>query len=175
MVGANPHPVMTGLDPLKARVNYLVGDKAHFHPNVETYARVKIANVYPGVDIIHYGSHDTLEYDIVAAPGADTSKIKFSIEGAAKTTTDKNGNIVIATRAGTVMMRKPIIYQQRADGSRIPVDGGFVLAKDGTVENHIPRRDVAVRIASYDHSRQLVIDPACNPRLLQLPRRQRRQ
>src|SRR5208283_2157891 len=36
---------------------------------------------------------------------------------------------------------------------------GFVLAKDGTVENHIPRRDVAIRIASYDHTRQLVIDP----------------
>src|SRR5271154_5219725 len=159
MVGANPHPTMTGLDPLKARVNYLVGDKANFHPNVETYARVKIANVYPGVDIIHYGSHNTLEYDIVAAPGADTSKIKFSIEGAAKTTTDKDGNILIATAAGVVIMRQPVIYQQRADGSRIPVDGGFVLAKDGTVENHIPRRDVAVRIAAYDHSRQLVIDP----------------
>src|SRR5208283_3591580 len=159
MVGANPHPTMTGLDPLRARVNYLVGDKANFHPNVETYARVKIANVYPGVDIIHYGSHDTLEYDIVAAPGADTSKIKFSIEGAAKTSTDKDGNILIATAAGVVMMRQPVIYQQRADGSRIPVDGGFVLAKDGTVENHIPRRDVAIRIASYDHTRQLVIDP----------------
>ena len=98
--------------------------------------------MYPGVDIIHYGSHNTLEYDIVAAPGADTSKIKFSIEGAAKTTTDKDGNIVIATGAGMVVMRKPVIYQQRADGSRIPVDGGFELAKDGTVENHIPRRDV---------------------------------
>src|SRR5277367_3241630 len=159
MVGANPHPAMTGLDPLPARVNYLVGDKANFHPNVETYARVKIANVYPGVDIIHYGSHDTLEYDIVAAPGADTSKIKYSIEGAAKTTTDKDGNIFIATGAGMVVMRKPVIYQQRADGSRVAVDGGFVLAKDGTVENHIPRRDVAIRIASYDHSRQLVIDP----------------
>ncbi len=92
-------------------------------------------------------------------PGADTSKIKFSIEGAAKTTTDKDGNIFIATGSGMVVMRKPVIYQQRADGSRIPVDGGFVLAKDGTVENHILRRDVAVRLASYDHSRQLVIDP----------------
>src|SRR5277367_5466716 len=159
MVGANPHPAMTGMDPLPARVNYLVGDKTSFHPNVETYARVKIANVYPGVDIIHYGTHDTLEYDIVAAPGADTSKIEFSIEGAGKTTTDKDGNIFIATGAGMVVMRKPVIYQQRADGSRVAVDGGFVLAKDGTVENHIPRRDVAIRIASYDHSRQLVIDP----------------
>ena len=92
-------------------------------------------------------------------PGPTPSKIKFSIEGAAKTTTDKDGNIFIATGAGMVMMRQPVIYQQRADGSRVSVDGGFVLAKDGTVENHIPRRDVAIRIASYDHSRQLVIDP----------------
>ena len=56
MVGANPHPKMTGLDPLPGHVNYLVGDEKNFHRDVETFARVKIANVYPGVDIIHYGS-----------------------------------------------------------------------------------------------------------------------
>jgi hypothetical protein len=159
MLGANPHPAITGLDPLPGRVNYLVGDKANFHTDIPTYARVKAANVYPGVDIINYGSHDSLEYDIVAAPGADTSKIRFAIEGPAKTSTDADGNILIATTAGVVVMRKPVIYQQNADGSRAPVAGSFELSRNGTVEHRVPRREVAIRLAAYDHSRTLVIDP----------------
>src|SRR5215469_9321780 len=160
MLGANPHPAMTGLDPLPVHVNYLVGDKANFHTNVPAFARVKSANVYPGIDVIHYGTHDTIEYDIVAAPGADTSKIKFAIEGGARISTDRDGNILIGTSAGVVVMRKPVMYQQRPDGSRIPIDGSFELSKNGTVENKVQRREVAIRIAAYDHSRPLVIDPA---------------
>jgi hypothetical protein len=159
MIGANPHPAMTGLEPLPGRVNYLVGNEANFHTNVPTYARVKVANVYPGVDVIHYGTRGALEYDIIAAPGADTSKIKFAIEGPAKTTADKDGNILIATSAGTVMIRKPVIYQERADGNRVSVKGSFELSKNGTIENRVPRREVAIRLAAYDHSLPLVIDP----------------
>ncbi len=160
MIGANPHPTITGLDPLPGHVSYLIGDRADFRTNIPTFARVKIANVYPGVDVIHYGTRDSLEYDIVAAPGADTSKIRFAIEGPATTSTDQEGNIAIATSAGVVIMRKPEIYQERADGSRVPVDGSFELSKNGTVVNRVPRREVAVRLAAYDHSRALVIDPA---------------
>jgi hypothetical protein len=160
MIGANPHPAMTGIEPLPGYVNYLIGDKANFHTNVPTFARVKIANVYPGVDVIHYGTRDSLEYDIIAAPGADTSKIKFAIEGPAKTSTDRDGNIMIATSAGVVVMRQPVIYQMRADGGRIPVEGSFELSKNGTIVDQVPRREVAIRLAAYDHSRPLVIDPA---------------
>jgi len=159
MVGANPHPTMTGLDPLPGRVNYLVGKPSNFHTGIPTYARVKMANVYPGVDVIHYGTRGSLEYDIIAAPGADTSKIKFAIEGPAKTSTDKNGNIVIATSAGVVMIRKPVIYQERADGNRVSVEGSFELSKKGTIRNRVPRREVAIRLAAYDHSLPLIIDP----------------
>ena len=160
MIGANPHPAMTGLDPLPGQVNYLIGNQADFHTNIPTFARVKVADVYPGVDVIHYGAHDSLEYDIIAAPGADTSKIRFAIEGPASTTTDKNGNIAIATTAGMIVMRKPDIYQRRADGSRVSVAGSFVMSPNGTIENRVPHREVALQIAAYDHSRPLVIDPA---------------
>ena len=159
LVGANPHPAITGLEPLPGRVNYLIGGKSNWHRDIPTFGRVKIAGVYPGVDVIHYGIGDTLEYDIVAAPGADTSRIKFAIEGNADTVADKDGNLQIITPAGVVLMHKPNVYQRNADGSRTPVDGGFVLAKDGTIENRIKRRDVSFQFAAYDHSRELVIDP----------------
>ncbi len=36
-----------------------------------------------------YGIGDTLEYDIIAAPGADTSRIKLAVEGNATTVIDR--------------------------------------------------------------------------------------
>ncbi len=132
LIGANPHPRFTALDPLPARVNYLVGnDPSKIHRDIPTFGRVKMSEVYPGVDMIYYGRPSALEYDIVAAPGADISKIKFSIEGPAKTATDGHGDIVIQTAAGIVAIRKPRIYQTAADGTRMPIDGTFELSRRG--------------------------------------------
>jgi hypothetical protein len=101
LVGANPRPEVTGLEPLPGRVNYMIGgSKVNWHTGIPTFGRVKYSSVYPGVDVVHYGVGDTLEYDIVAAPGADTSKIKLAVEGDAKTVIDKDGNLQIVTAAG---------------------------------------------------------------------------
>ena len=82
------------------------------------------------MDVVHYGVGDTLEYDIVAAPGADTSKIKLAVEGNAKTVIDKDGNLQILTAAGVVVMHKPTVYQHDADGNR-DAGGRRVRAGEG--------------------------------------------
>ena len=161
LVGANPHPAFEALDPLAGRVNYLVGnDPSKFRRDVPIFARVKMQNVYPGIDLVYYGTPKSFEYDLVAAPGADTSKLKFAVEGPARTTVDKNGNLIIATRAGVIMWQKPRIYQQDASGGETPVSGTFALARDGTIDAGVPRRDVSFDLASYDRARTLVIDPS---------------
>ncbi len=159
LVGANPHPTVTGLEPLPGRVNYLIGEEKNWHRDIPTFERVKFAGVYPGVDVVHYGVGDTLEYDIVAAPGADTSRIKLAIEGNADTVADKDGNLQIMTPAGVVLMHKPSVYQLNADGTRTPIAGSFDLARKEIVEDRVRRREVSIQLADYDHSRALVIDP----------------
>jgi len=177
LIGANPHPQFTGLNPLRARVNYLVGnDPGKWHRGVPTFGRVRINGIYPGVDMIYYGQPNSLEYDIVAAPGADISKIRFAIEGPAVTTIEPNGDVAIRTAAGMIAMRKPRIYQTAAqtfaqtsasaetsasgaDSAETPIDGSFVLSKNGTVEAGVISREVGFRLAGYDHKRPLVIDP----------------
>jgi len=163
MVGANPHPAVEGLEPLPGRVNYLVGAKQNWHRDIPTFGRVRFHDVYPGVDVVYYGSPSRLEYDLIAAPGADTSKIKFAIEGRAKITQTESGDIVVATGSGVLRIAKPRNYQQNADGSRTPVEGSFKLAKDGTVVAGIPTRQVGFDLASYDRSKTLFIDPTVIP------------
>jgi hypothetical protein len=160
LVGASPKPQVEGVDPLPGRVNYLIGnDKQSWHRDIPTFGRVRFHNVYPGVDVVYYGTPSALEYDFIAAPGADTSKIKFAIEGPAKTTQTASGDIVIETGSGVIKIAKPRNYQQNADGSRTPVEGRFTLANDGTVVAGVPTRQVGIQVASYDRSRTLFIDP----------------
>ena len=120
---------------------------------------MRFHDVYPGVDVVYYGTPSALEYDFIAAPGADTSKIKFAIEGPAKTTQTASGDLVIATASGVIKIDKPQNYQQNADGSRTAVEGGFKLAKDSTVVAGVPTRQVGFQLASYDRDRTLFIDP----------------
>ena len=160
MIGSNPNPTFEGLEPLPGRVNYLIGgDPSKYQRDVPTFGRVKAVGIYPGVDLVYYGTHNSLEYDLIAAPGADVSRLKFVVEGPAETAIDADGNLRIATAAGTVLMHKPTIYQEDSAGERIQVDGSFILAKDGTIEAGVPRREVALQVANYDHGRTLVIDP----------------
>ena len=72
LTGANSELNPVGTEPLQGTANYIVGnDPAKWHTSVPTYARVRYASVYPGVDLVYYGNQRQLEYDFVVAPGAD--------------------------------------------------------------------------------------------------------
>ena len=45
-------------------------DPKKWRTNMHNYAKVKYANVYPGVDLVYYGNQGKLEYDFVVQPGA---------------------------------------------------------------------------------------------------------
>jgi hypothetical protein len=81
LVGANPNPKIVGLDELAGKSNYFIGkDPKKWRTNVSNYAKVKYANVYPGVDLVYYGNQGRLEYDFVIQPGADPHSIQLDID-----------------------------------------------------------------------------------------------
>src|SRR6185369_12103463 len=64
--GGSPLPEISGLEPLRGRVNYFCGsDPSKWLVDVPTFARVEYRNVYPGVDVVWYGNQRELEYDVV--------------------------------------------------------------------------------------------------------------
>jgi hypothetical protein len=80
LVGANPNPKIVGMDELPGKSNYFIGnDPKKWRTNVPNYAKVKYANVYPGVDLVYYGNQGQLEYDFVVRPGADPNSIQLAI------------------------------------------------------------------------------------------------
>ena len=84
--GARADAEVEGIDPLPGRVNYFIGnDSTKWHTDIPTYARVKYRSVYPGIDLIYYGTPQALEYDLIAHPGADPGAIRIELQGADQT------------------------------------------------------------------------------------------
>src|SRR5437879_11113798 len=63
--GANPLARLIGIDNLPGQINYLIGaDPQQWRSHVPHYARVRATAIYPGIDVVYYGSGQKLEYDL---------------------------------------------------------------------------------------------------------------
>lgn len=151
--GANLEARISGIDPLPGKVNYFLGNKPElWHTNVPTYARVKYAQVYPGVDLVFYGNQRNLEYDFVVAPGADPKAIALTLKGARKLGVDSKGDLILSLAEGLVIFQRPILYQM-VRGQRKKIEGGYSLAGN---------QRVTFAVSDYDRNEPLIIDPVLN-------------
>ena len=151
--GANPAAQIAGADLLPGKVNYFIGnDPKDWRTDVPSYAGVKYAGIYPGVDLMFYGNQRRLEYDFVLAPGADPKVIELSLKGTQKLRINSNGDLVLSVSGGQVALQKPVIYQN-IGGDRHEIQGRYVLAGN---------RRVTFGVADYDRSAPLIIDPVLN-------------
>lgn len=149
LAGANPNAGLIGTDRLPGRSNYLLGnDAAKWHVGVPQFARVKYENVYPGINLLFYGNQGRLEYDFQVAPGSDPKQAELEFNGA-KRLQVKDGTLIIQGQTGSMRLEAPRVYQEIA-GKQQPVEGSFVLRG---------AKRVGFAVGSYDHSRELVIDP----------------
>ena len=101
------------------------------------------------VDAVFLGHEGELRYDFHVAPGADPDQIKLAFDGVSELSLADNGDLVLATGAGDVIHRAPIVYQD-VDGVRVRIDAGFEFGED---------REVHFALADFDRTRPLVIDP----------------
>jgi len=151
--GANPAAQISATGRLLKKANYFIGsDPKKWRANVPSYARVKYADIYPGVDLIFYGKQRELEYDFVVAPGADPKAIRLNLEGARKLRINGRGNVVLSVAGGEVVLQKPVVYQM-LKGQRHEISGRYILTKD---------RRVSFSVPSYDKSEPLILDPVLN-------------
>jgi hypothetical protein len=151
--GASQSATLSAEQQLPGYVNYLNGpDRSKWQTGVNTYARVRATGIYPGVDVVYYGTDRQMEFDMVVAPGAKTDAIHMLLTGAMPVL-DVDGELVLTAdrivRSDDVRLRKPVLYQMNGSKHE-PVEGSFTLAANG---------EVGFRVGAYDHTRELVIDP----------------
>ena len=150
LVGANLTPHVRGVEELPGTSNYFIGnDPQQWRTAVPSYAKVVYDGIYPGVDLVYYGTQGRVEHDFIVAPGTSPSVIAFDVHGADQVAIDAQGDLVMATRAGDVRLQKPVLYQE-VEGQRQDIAGGYVLTAE---------QRVGFQVGAYDATRPLVIDP----------------
>ena len=143
-------PQASGLEKLPGVSNYFIGqDPKKWRTDVPHYARIQYRGVYPGIDMICYGKGRQLEYDLVVAPGADPRQIELAWEGVERLDVNADGDLVLATRLGEIVEKRPRVYQE-IGGRRVEVAASYLLR---------PHKRVAFELARYDRGSPLVIDP----------------
>jgi len=151
LAGASGKVEPMGEEQLPGTANYFIGnDPAKWRARIPTYAKVRYAGIYPGIDLVYYGNQRQLEFDFALAPNADPGSIRLRFGQANRLHLGANGDLVVATACGVLAFHKPLVYQM-ADGQRHPVAGDFAL---------LGKHTVGFRLGSYDRAQALVIDPA---------------
>lgn len=149
-VGANPNAVVTGVDPVATKSNYLIGsDRTAWHANIPHFAKVRYEGLYPGIDEVYYGTQGKLEYDLVVAPRANPHTVRFAVDGIDGMSVDLNGDLLLDTKLGTLVQKSPVAYQD-IDGQRRAVKAQYQI---------LAANEVAFLLGDYDTSHPLVIDP----------------
>jgi hypothetical protein len=70
--GANWAPRLVGEEPQATKSNHFIGsDPRRWHVGVAHYAQVRVAGIYPGLDLLYRGNQRRLEYDLVIARPGD--------------------------------------------------------------------------------------------------------
>ncbi len=141
-------------DLQSGRSNYFIGaDSSQWVSDVPQYGQVTYQNVYPGIDLVLHaasGEGRTFEYDFVVNPGANPDSIQLAPEGLQGISTDSQGDLLLGTSGGNVVMANPVLYQT-IDGQQQNVAGKYVLQPNG---------DIGFQVSgSYDSSVPLVLDP----------------
>jgi hypothetical protein len=160
----------SGCEPQPGTSNYFIGnDPKKWRTAVPNYAKVQYQDVYPGVDLVYYGNQRQLGYDFVVAPGADPRAIKLDFTGTAGKPAkghdrtsflriEHNGDLLVRLNGREVSFHKPTAYQLLSDSAKAAsgslaketVEAGYVLQANG---------QVGIRLAHYDVTRALTIDP----------------
>jgi hypothetical protein len=132
-------------------ISYYIGrDSAKWFHDVPRYERLVRRNVYPGIDLVLYGSGGQMEYDFLLAPHADPSRIRLKLTGARAASIGGDGALIVNTPGVERRHRKPVVMETLADGSRRNLPGAFrILGHD----------EVGFSVDGHDPALALSIDP----------------
>ncbi len=154
--GGNRLAEFAGMEKTEGKSNYFIGnDRSKWHTNIPNYTKVKMREVYPGVDMVYYGAQRKLEYDFEVKPGVDPNVIGLSYEGAKNAEVDGQGDLIFHMDKGDVAFKAPVVYQKR-------MKNGEWTIENEKIEGHYslkPDGKIGFEMGNYDKTLPLVIDP----------------
>jgi hypothetical protein len=114
-----------GEEELETKVSYFIGnDPAKHRSGLPSYRYVSLGEVWPGVEVKLKASQKTVEKLFYVRPGADLGKVRVELRGANRLRLSQEGELVIETGLGELVLSKPVAWQEK-DGQKLPVQASY--------------------------------------------------
>lgn len=157
-IGANQNPEATGEDRLLWNNNYFIGnDPSRWRTDVPNYVKIRLKNLYNGIDLVYYGNNNRIKYDFVLQPGAHADQVLLSYElgeGVAQggsLSINQSGQLIIKTPFGELIEEKPYAYQE-IDGRRIDITVEYRIVSE-------EKNQFTFSLSGYNNRFPVIIDP----------------
>ncbi|MFC1731113.1 SUMF1/EgtB/PvdO family nonheme iron enzyme [candidate division KSB1 bacterium] len=155
-VNSNPDPEIFGEERLPWETNSFIGnDPSKWRTNIPNHAKVRLENIYEGIDLVYYGNQSNIKYDFVVQPGADVGQIllkyDFGITDDCGLSVNEKDELEVHTPLGDLIERKPYCYQI-INGNEIEVEAFYKI-------DDINENSFHFSIPSYNTDYPLIIDP----------------
>ena len=137
--GALQSSTIEPLDQLSTQVNYYRGDPRTWLTGVPCWSRVRVRNIYTGIDLVFHGNDDALEFDFELAAGADPAQVKMKVDGSIASTLERDGSLLLVQPGVQILLHKPRAYQTDS-GLLKPIAAQFEM-RGRTVTFHVDKRD----------------------------------
>lgn len=140
---------VTGKGQTRACVNYFRGsNRSKWKRKIPVYKTVSLGEVYEGIEIKLMACGNNFEKLFYIKPGAKPDDIKIKIEGSENLSISKEGELLVNTELGAVIITKPSAFQDY-NGIRKFIPAEYSVDGD----------EYSFKIGDYDPDLTLVIDP----------------
>ncbi|MBN2408312.1 MAG: SBBP repeat-containing protein [Candidatus Aminicenantes bacterium] len=156
-IGANPDSHPEGLEETGTKISYFKGKPEEWKAGLPAYSKVIYRDLWPGIDLVYYGTVNRLKYEFIVYPGADPSKIRLSYRGAESVTVNEDGRLQVKTPMGGFSDDVPVAYQE-IDGIRRNVEMAYKIGLPS--EDKAKSSSYGFEIGDYVAGLPLVLDPA---------------
>lgn len=141
--------IPVGSSVLDTKYNYYIGnDRSKWATNVQSYAALTYAELYPGIDLVYYEQDGKLKFDWRVKQGVDPRQIRTRFSGIDDMYLS-DGNLILETSINEVTELQPYAYQMIGDIKK-PIPCHYVL-QGNELTYSFP--------SGYDPCYDLIIDP----------------
>jgi len=157
-VDADPEVIPVSLEEPGAVVSYFKGGPKDWKAGIKASSKIIYRELWPGIDLLYYGTADRMKYEFLVNPGADPARIRLAYRGAETVELTEAGRLAIGTPLGGFEDDVPAAWQE-VGKSRADVPVAYVLKS----EKGMPGSSTHVygfEVGEYDKRLPLVVDPA---------------
>ncbi len=141
-----------GYRPMEGKVSYAIGtDIAKHAANLNTYERVNLGDMYPGINVQLRATGNNVEKIFTVAAQREPTQIQIKLSGAQRLEINTKGELIAHTGNGPVAFTAPIAFQETASGTREHIEVAYALDTD--------TQTYGFSVGHYDRARPLTIDP----------------